>query len=178
MKKLFNLFYFLFALLLYALALPFLVVLSFKSKYRQSIPSRFFLYNNTPLQPNGLWFHSCSLGEARAIQPLLEHFDPQDIRLTTTTHTGYSEISKQTMQSRYLPFELFVPFWIKKQKALVVMEAEYWYFLFMIAKLKGAKVIVINARMSDRSYKSYLRFKWLYQRIFALTDEVFAQTQT
>ena len=178
MKKLFNLFYFLFALLLYLIALPFLVVLSVKHKYRQSIPSRFFLFNNSPLSSNGIWFHSCSLGEARAIEPLLTHFDPKDIRLTTTTHTGYSEITKNTMQSRYLPFELFIPFWLKPQKALVIMEAEYWYALFMFAKLRGAKVIVINARMSDRSYKSYLRFKWLYQRIFANVDEVFAQTST
>jgi len=178
LKKLFNLFYFLFALLLYLIALPFLVVLSVKHKYRQSIPSRFFLFNNSPLSSNGIWFHSCSLGEARAIEPLLTHFDPKDIRLTTTTHTGYSEITKNTMQSRYLPFELFIPFWLKPQKALVIMEAEYWYALFMFAKLRGAKVIVINARMSDRSYKSYLRFKWLYQRIFANVDEVFAQTST
>jgi 3-deoxy-D-manno-octulosonic-acid transferase len=175
---LFNLFYLLLVTLLYILALPFLAVLSFKKKYRQSIPSRFFLYRNAPLQPHGLWFHSCSLGEARAIKPLLELFNPKDIRLTTTTHTGYSEIDKNTTQSRYLPFELFLPFWIKPQKALIVMEAEYWYFLFAFAKLKGAKVIVINARMSDRSYKNYLRFKWFYQRIFAFTDEVFAQTQT
>lgn len=177
MKTLFNLFYLLFVTLLYILAVPFLALLSFKHKYRQSIPSRFFLYRNAPLQPHGLWFHSCSLGEARAIKPLLEHFNSQDIRLTTTTHTGYSEISKNTTQSRYLPFELFLPFWIRPQKALVVMEAEYWYFLFAFAKLRGAKVIVINARMSDRSYKSYFRFRWFYRRIFANTDEVFAQTE-
>jgi len=178
LRRVFNLFYFLFALLLYAIALPFLVVLSFKHKYRQSIPSRFFLYNNPSLKSNGIWFHSCSLGEARAIKPLIQHFSPQDIRLTTTTHTGFSEMNKNTTQSRYLPYELFLPFWIKPQKALVVMEAEYWYFLFAFAKMRGAKVIVINARMSDRSYKNYLRFRWLYRRIFAHTDEVFAQTST
>jgi len=176
LKTLFDLLYFLFATLIYILALPFLALLSLKTKYRYAIPARFFLYRNRALKPDGIWFHSCSLGEARAIKPLIRHFNINAIRLTTTTHTGYGEISRVTTQSRYLPFELFLPFWVKPQKALVVMEAEYWYFLFAFAKLKGAKVIVINARMSDRSYKSYLRFSWLYRRIFALTDQVFAQT--
>ncbi|MBN2826310.1 MAG: lipid IV(A) 3-deoxy-D-manno-octulosonic acid transferase [Campylobacterales bacterium] len=177
MNILFNLFYFIVVTAIYLLALPFLVVLSFKNKYRQSLPARFFLYRNQPLEANGIWFHSCSFGEAKALKPLLEKFNPQDIRLTTTTQTGFLEINKTTTQSRYLPFELFLPLWIKPQKALVVMEAEYWYFLFAFAKLRGAKVIVINARMSDRSYKRYLRFAWFYRRIFALCDEVFAQTQ-
>ncbi|KIM12059.1 MAG: 3-deoxy-D-manno-octulosonic acid transferase [Sulfurovum sp. FS08-3] len=175
---LFHLFYFLTIGVVYALALPFLVVLSFKNKYRQSLPARFFLHQNPPLQPNGIWFHSCSLGEAKAIEPLIKHFERSTIRLTTTTQTGFEAISHNTTQSRYLPFELFLPFWIRPQKVLVIMEAEYWYFLFAFAKWRGAKVMVINARMSDRSYPKYYRLRWFYRRIFAHTDAFFAQTQT
>jgi len=175
---LFHLFYFLIVGVVYTLALPFLAVLSFKSKYRQSLPARFFLHQNPPMQPDGIWFHSCSLGEAKAIEPLIKHFDMRSIRLTTTTQTGFDAISKNTTQSRYLPFELFLPFWINSQKVLVVMEAEYWYFLFAFAKWRGAKVILINTRMSDRSYPKYHRLRWFYRRIFAHTDAIFAQTQT
>ena len=35
------------------------------------------------------------------------------------------------------------------------MEAELWYLLFLFAKKEGAKTLLINARISDKSYKSY-----------------------
>jgi len=38
--------------------------------------------------------------------------------------------------------------------------------LFAISKRKGAKTFLINARISEKSYNNYLRFKWLYKRIF------------
>jgi 3-deoxy-D-manno-octulosonic-acid transferase len=58
-----------------------------------------------------------------------------------------------------------------------VSEAELWYFLFLVAKLKGAKTYLINARISDNSYKSYLKFSWFYKKIFAQIDMVFAQSE-
>jgi 3-deoxy-D-manno-octulosonic-acid transferase len=56
------------------------------------------------------------------------------------------------------------------------MEAEFWYLLFVIARKRGAKTLLINARMSDRSYPKYQRFAWLYRQIFKHIDEVYAQT--
>ncbi len=58
------------------------------------------------------------------------------------------------------------------------MEAELWFLLFYIAKLRGAKTMLINARISDRSWKSYRRFSWLYRKVFDLIDEVYAQSET
>jgi 3-deoxy-D-manno-octulosonic-acid transferase len=57
------------------------------------------------------------------------------------------------------------------------MEAELWYMLFLIAKKKGAKTLLINARISDKSYKSYLRFRFFYKKIFKNIDKVFAQSE-
>jgi len=173
---LFNIIYTIVILIVYIISIPFIIIFSFKDKYRESLPSRFFLKNNPKLKPNGIWFHSCSLGEAKAIKPLIDKFNIDDIRLTTTTNTGFGEISKYNPQSRYLPFEILLPFWIKPQKTLVIMEAEYWYMLFLISKLYGAKIVVINARMSDNSYKNYLRFRWFYHKIFSLVDKVYAQS--
>ncbi|SHO81626.1 Lipid IVA 3-deoxy-D-manno-octulosonic acid transferase [often with also] [hydrothermal vent metagenome] len=163
-------------MIVYIISIPFILLLSFKTKYKDSLPSRFFLKNNPKLKANGIWFHSCSLGEAKAIKPIIERLNQDDIRLTTTTNTGFGEISKYSSQSRYLPFEILLPFWIESQKVLVVMEAEYWYMLFLLSKLKGAKIVVINARMSDNSYKSYLKFRWFYRKIFALVDKIYAQS--
>ena len=97
--------------------------------------------------------------------------------MSTTTYTGYNAISEYTPQSRYLPFEPLLFWWIKPQKALVVMEAEFWYLLFTLARARGAKTLLINARMSERSYPKYQRIGWLYKQIFKHIDEVYAQTE-
>ncbi|HRF57580.1 MAG TPA: glycosyltransferase N-terminal domain-containing protein, partial [Campylobacterales bacterium] len=80
--------------------------------------------------------------------------------------------------SRFLPYEMFLPFWIKPVKLLVVMEAELWLALFVTSKLKGAKTALINARISDRSYPKYKRFSFFYRAIFSFVDAVFAQSET
>lgn len=177
MNKIFFFLYSSLSFLLYILALPFLILFSFKPKYKDSIPARFFLWKNSPLKPDGLWFHSCSFGEARAIKPLVECLPNESLRMSTTTQTGYSAIKEYTQQSRYLPFEPLLFFWLHPQKALVVMEAEFWYLLFALAKKRGAKTLLINARMSERSYPRYKRIGWLYKQIFKHIDEVYAQSE-
>jgi 3-deoxy-D-manno-octulosonic-acid transferase len=174
----FSFFYYFLSGLLYILALPLLVYLSFKQKYKESIPSRFFLFKNPPFaSKDGIWFHVCSLGEARALKPILDLLgNEQDIKITTITHTGQSEARKYDVEVRYLPYELLLPFWIKKQKILVVLEAEFWYMLFLIAFKKDTKIILLNARISERSAKKYLQFAWFYKKIFAYVDTIYAQS--
>ena len=176
MDKWFFFLYSLIVTLLYLLVFPFLFLLSFQSKYKQSIPARFFLWKNKPLSPDGIWFHVCSYGEAKAIKPLVEALPKELLRMSTTTQTGFEAIGMYISQRRYLPFEPFLFTWIKPQKVLVVMEAEFWYLLFSLAKKRGAKTLLINARISDHSYPKYLRLRWLYRQIFKYIDEVYAQT--
>jgi 3-deoxy-D-manno-octulosonic-acid transferase len=178
MAYVFFFFYSAVSFLIYLIALPFLFIFSFKSKYRHSIPARFFLWKNPPLKPDGIWFHSCSFGEAKAIKPLVEALPPESLRMSTTTQTGFDVISDYTEDSAYLPFEPLLFFWMKPQKVLVVMEAEFWYLLFSLAKKRGAKTLLVNARMSDSSFPKYQRISWLYRQIFNCIDEVYAQTQT
>ena len=179
LDKLFLILYTALFTFVYLLALPLLYFFSKrKVKYKISIPARFFLKNNKPLTENGIWFHVCSFGEARAIYPLLDALPNESLRLTTTTQTGYEAISlKQKEQSRYLPFEPLLFSWLKPQKVLLVMEAEFWYLLFALAKGRGAKTMLINARMSDRSFPKYQRIGWFYKLIFKQIDEVYAQSQ-
>ena len=176
MEKLFFFLYSFVTFFIYILAFPFLVLFSFKTKYKNSIPARFFLWNNKPLESNGIWFHSCSFGEAKAIKPLVDALPQESLRMSTTTQTGFEAIGEYTTQSRYLPFESLLFTWLKPQKALVVMEAEFWYLLFALAKSRGAKTLLINARMSDRSFPKYEKIGWLYRQIFKHIDEVYAQT--
>lgn len=177
MEKIFFFLYSFLSLFFYILALPFLALFSFKTKYKDSLPARFFLWNNKSLKPHGIWFHSCSFGEAKAIKSLVNLLPQESLRMSTTTHTGFKVIKEYTTQSRYLPFEPLLFSWLKPQKALVVMEAEFWYLLFALAQKRGAKTFLINARMSDRSFPKYKKTAWLYKHIFKHIDEVYAQTE-
>ena len=172
----FSIFYYLVLSFIYILAIPYLIFKSRNSKYRQAIPAKFFLKDNIPFKENGIWFHSCSMGETKAIKPLIDNY-LENANISVITNTGFEEAKKISPNVRYLPFEIFLPFWVNKQKVLVVMEAELWYLLFLFAKKKGAKTLLINARISDKSYKSYKRFSFFYKRIFQNIDKVFAQSE-
>ena len=172
----FTFFYLCIATLAYVAALPVLIFLSFFTKYRKSIPARFFLFHNPPFDRQGIWFHACSLGEVKSLAPLIKTLHKK-VNVSVITNTGYEAAGSLSVQRRFLPYELFLPFWVKPQKALVVLEAELWYMLFFAAKHKGTKTYLLNARISDRSYASYKRFRWFYQKIFAHVDKVFAQSE-
>ena len=164
--------------MLFFISLPLLVYLSFKQKYKDSIPARFFLFKNPSFDSeNGIWFHVCSLGEAKALKPIIDLIHKRDIKITTITHTGQKEARKYDAEIRYLPYEMLLPFWVKKQKILVVLEAEFWYLLFAIASARGAKVLLLNARISDKSVKKYLQFAWFYKKLLANVEIIYAQSE-
>ena len=164
--------------LLYVIALPLLVYLAFKLKYKESIPSRFFLFKNPSFTTSdAIWFHVCSLGEARALKPILTLLDDANVLITTITQTGQDEAKKYNAEVRYLPYEMFLPFWVKKQKLLVVLEAEFWYLLFAVARARGAKVVLLNARISDKSVKKYLQFAWFYKKLLSYVETIYVQSE-
>ncbi|MDD2906118.1 MAG: lipid IV(A) 3-deoxy-D-manno-octulosonic acid transferase [Sulfurimonas sp.] len=174
----FTVLYYFLSVALYLVALPLLITLSFKSKYKQSIPSRFFLFHNPRFDSKeAIWFHVCSLGEARALKPLLELLGKQEVKITTITQTGNAEAKKYDAQIRYLPYEIFLPFWVRKEKVLIVLEAEFWYMLFRVAFARGTKIILLNARISERSAKKYLQFSWFYEKLLSKVEIIFAQSE-
>jgi len=153
-------------------------VYSFKKKYKESIPARFFLNKTPSFSKEGVWFHACSLGEAKALSPLIEDITKTQVNISVITHTGFSAAKAYTeAEVRYLPYELFMPFWQSKQKLLIVLEAELWYMLFVAAKAKGTKTVLLNGRISDRSYGKYLKMKWFYSRLFKYVDLIYVQSK-
>jgi len=164
--------------LLYVVALPIILYLSFKPKYKKSLPARFFLQKTPRFKNEGIWFHACSLGEAKALAPLIQMISHAQVNISVITHTGYSAASAyKDAQVSYLPYELFLPFWQTKQRLLVVLEAELWYLLFLVAASKGTKTLLLNARISERSYPKYLKMRWFYSRLLRYVDLVYVQSE-
>lgn len=177
MRTPFSFLYFFLSVFLYIISLPVILYFSFKSKYKVSLPARFFLNKTPPFSKEGIWFHACSLGEAKALEPLIRDITQAPVNISVITHTGFSAASSfKKAQVRYLPYELFMPFWQNKQRLLIVLEAELWYMLFLAAKSKGTKTILLNARISDRSYGKYLKMRWFYSRLFKYIDLIYVQS--
>lgn len=175
--SMFTYLYWAVSLLIYLLSLPLVLYKRQHPRYKDRIPAQYFLRNNPRFSKDGIWFHSCSLGETRGLQPIIDRLDA-DINMSVVTNTAFSEAKKITYgNARYLPFEVFLPFWATKQKLLIVTEAEYWYLLFASAKAKGAKTMLMNARISDKHYRGYVRFKWFYKKLFRHVDIIFAQSE-
>lgn len=180
----FGVIYYIFAVFIYIISIPFLIFSCFRQKYRYSIPQRFFLKNFSLSFSPSFWFHACSYGEIKSLEPILEAMPKQPILITTITQTGYN-LAKNTYKSydnievKFLPFEIFIPFWrqrLKSLQTLIVTEAELWYMLFSTAKSTGAKTMLINSRISSRSFPKYKKLSWLYKKIFQKIDETFTQS--
>lgn len=163
------------------MAIPFLFFLILKNKGTKalSILARFFLYKNNSFSQRDAWIHAVSLGELTSTQPILDIFKKHNIKtnISVSTTSGFNKALEMNDSVRFLPFEIFLPFWIKPSKILIVMETELWYFLYLFAKKKSATTILINARMPDNNFKKYHRFRFLYKKIFEQIDYIFTQSK-
>lgn len=168
--------------LAHILAMPILIFLTFKEKYKESIPARFIKPANFKGKKFHIWIHVCSFGEVNSLQKIIDSitFD-KEIFLSVITHTGFLQAkklygSRKNVTISYLAFESLLPFVAPKCDKLFVFEAELWLMLFYIAKKNGAKTKLINARISTRSYPRYRKLKFFYSYLFALVDSILAQS--
>jgi 3-deoxy-D-manno-octulosonic-acid transferase len=131
------------------------------------------------------WIHAVSVGEALAIAPLVAGLGEQGLRvvLSTTTHTG-QRLARQKFGEEnvfYFPLDLGVcirPYLRALQPRLVVLaETEFWPNFLRLAAASGARVAVVNARISDRSYPRYLRCRRLLSRALQPVQLFLAQSE-
>ena len=131
------------------------------------------------------WFHGASVGEIRMLLPLVEAWcrsHPADRLLVTTMTVTGRETARQlfpTARVRLLPFDL--P-WVWKRffavyrpARLVIAETELWPNLLRSAGVCGLPVALVNARLSQNSFRSYRRFAFFTRRMFAVPGLVVAQ---
>ncbi|MBQ2731656.1 MAG: 3-deoxy-D-manno-octulosonic acid transferase, partial [Opitutales bacterium] len=113
-----------------------------------------------------LWIQAVSVGETEAVAPLLRELKNRDnveVILTTTTSTAYKIIREKyaDLVAAYACFPMdFLPFSSKAWKRFdptlaVLMEGELWPEHLAQARARGVPVFVVNARLSDKSFRRY-----------------------
>lgn len=177
-----------YTLLMYSLLPYFLGRLCWKGRqlpgYRQRIAERFgYAFGGS--QPVDIWVHTVSLGEVIAATPLIEALLAEHFTLlvTTMTPTGSDRVmryfgSKVTHQ--YLPYDL--PGAIKRffnhyQPRLgLIMETELWPNLIAGAQKRGLPVMLVNGRLSPKSYQGYAYGGRLFAPLLKKFHAILVQT--
>jgi 3-deoxy-D-manno-octulosonic-acid transferase len=133
-----------------------------------------------------IWVHAVSVGEVLAVAGLVEalrrRFPQHRIFVSTTTDTGQALARQRFGEANVFYFPMDFAFAIRPYlralhpQMVVIAETEFWPNFMRLAHTRGARIAVVNARISDRSLPSYRRFRGLLRRLLANVDLFLAQT--
>lgn len=181
--------------LLLVLTLPYWVLQMMRhGKYRAGLRQRFGAV--PPALAGGcekpvIWVHAVSVGEVVAsseiVKALQQNFPSHHVLISTTTSTGQKLAAQRFGAENVFYFPLDFAFAIRpylevlRPKLVVVAETEFWPNFLRLAKRSGARIAVINCRISDRSLPGYKRLRsWLPRLLEKTLDNVdlfLAQTE-
>ncbi len=134
-----------------------------------------------------LWLHAVSVGEVNLCLQLIRALEPRvpnlKLVVSTTTTTGRGELEKRLpphISAIYYPVDLrrCVSRALKTlhPEAVVLIEAEIWPNLLWGLRARRIPVFLVNARLSDKSYRRYRRCGFLFRPLFATFAGVSAQS--
>ena len=134
-----------------------------------------------------VWIHAVSVGETNVALSLLKKWtaaDPKRKFVFSTTTTTAQEIAWNKVPAGvevfFCPID-FTPYVNKVLKlirpsALVILETEIWPNMVTLARKSGAKVILVNGRISDHSANGYRRFRVFFAPVLGQFHRICAQT--
>jgi 3-deoxy-D-manno-octulosonic-acid transferase len=133
-----------------------------------------------------IWIHAVSVGEVLAVAGLVEElrrrFPRHKIFVSTTTDTGQALARARFGEANVFYFPMDFVFAIRpylrvlRPQIVVIAETEFWPNFIRRAHASGARIAVVNARISDRSWPNYRRFRGVLRRLLANVDLFLAQT--
>lgn len=154
--------------------------------YRKHLMERFGFYSKPLHAP--LWLHASSLGELKAAAPLLAELRlaHPELAILISCQTPAGRQAAQALQLEnslcvYLPFDLF---WCTqrflrmfKPRIALIFETEIWPNLFQSVRQADVPLLIINARITERSTRRYQRFGALFSQALTLPDAIVCQSQ-
>ncbi len=133
-----------------------------------------------------VWFHAVSVGEVLQLQTLVAEFHGRcpchEVVISTTTGTGYDvarqKFPQHTVTYWPLDFSGAVNRALEqlRPELVVLVELELWPNFLLAARRRRVPVVVINGRISARSYRGYRRWRSWLRPLFASLTHVAAQT--
>src|SRR5437867_803399 len=149
----------------------------YDAKFKQALTNR-----------HVLWMHAVSVGEVNVCTQLIRALEPRvpniKIVVSTTTSTGMGELQRKLpahIEKIYFPVDyrkcVQRALSLIHPEAVLLVEAEIWpNFIWRLGD-KKIPLFLVNARLSDRSYRGYKRFGFLFRPLFASLSGVGAQNE-
>ncbi|MCK4423117.1 MAG: 3-deoxy-D-manno-octulosonic acid transferase [Candidatus Omnitrophica bacterium] len=189
--------YDLFFIIFLIISLPAVILqLIFTGKYRQSLKPRLGLMSSELWQrikgtanKKVIWLHAVSVGEMLAASSLLpdirQQFSDYRLIISTTTETGQA-IAKQKIKEGaeviYFPLDLsfIARYFIRhiNPSLFIIMETEIWPNMIQQMALNHTRIVMINGRLSPRSYKGYKAVRYLIAPLLKHIDLLCMQTKS
>ena len=136
--------------------------------YKKHFYHRLGIYKDIKSLHRPIWFHAVSLGEVISSKSIVNDLlKNNEVIMTVSTPTGLREAKKiygDNLTVVYTPWDLiiFVKKFINKFNpvALIIFETEIWPSMIYQSSKNNIPIILSNARLSQTSYRSYMRFKF------------------
>jgi 3-deoxy-D-manno-octulosonic-acid transferase len=138
-----------------------------------------------PSRPT-IWVHAVSVGEVLAVSGLVgeftKRFTEYRVVVSTTTDTGQKLARTRFGAENVFYFPLDFAFAIRpylrllRLELIVIAETEFWPNFLRLAHASGARIAVVNARISDRSLPGYWRMRRLLKGVLQQVDLFLTQT--
>lgn len=135
-----------------------------------------------------IWLHAVSVGEVNCLKELIiklkNEFADFSLVVSTVTTTGnkIANSLKCVDYVFYLPFDLsfVIARFIKfiNPKLVIIVETEFWPNFIDQLYRKKIPTLIVNGRISDRSYKKYIFFKFIFKNILSKIQLFCMQTQS
>ncbi|MCK4463706.1 MAG: hypothetical protein KAU58_05280 [Candidatus Omnitrophica bacterium] len=183
MKYFYDLIFLLFSIIY----LPYLLV---KGKAHKDFIQRFGILPNYLKgdRKDAVWVHAVSVGEVKAteffIRYLKESLPGQRVILSTTTKTGF-EAAKKIFGDSIVRFYFPLDFHFIVEKVInfinpllfILFETEIWPNLIISLSNRGVPILLVNGRVSDKSFRRYMLIKPLFAAILRKIDRFLMQTE-
>ena len=163
-----------------------------RGQWQEGFRQRFGIYDPKVKQAitnrQTLWMHAVSVGEVNVCTQLIRAIEPRlpniKIIVSTTTTTGMSELRRKLpshVTRIYYPIDkakyVARAIAVMSPEAVVLVEAEIWPNFIWRLRDRGTPLFLVNARLSERSYRGYRRFGILFRPLFATFAGVGAQNE-
>ncbi|MCU8238253.1 lipid IV(A) 3-deoxy-D-manno-octulosonic acid transferase [Vibrio vulnificus] len=158
-----------------------------KPKFGQRWKEHFGITPRLTSADRPLWIHAVSVGESLAAVPLIKALKAENpaqvIVVTTTTSTGAEQMEKlgDLVEHRYMPidFSFAVRGFLKaiNPTKMLIIETELWPNTLATVHKANIPIVVVNARLSEKSRSNYAKVHTLFDQIHPCLSKVLCQSQ-
>jgi 3-deoxy-D-manno-octulosonic-acid transferase len=173
------------------LTLPYwLVQMLRQAKYRAGLKEKLgFVPGRLPRRGDQrlIWVHAVSVGEVLAVGNLVEElrriFGKHRVVISTTTLAGQKLARSRFGEESVFYFPLDLPFAVRaylqalRPELIVIAETEFWPNFLRSGRQSGARIAVVNARISDQSWPGYRRWRGVLKKVLQNVDVFLAQSE-